>query len=1649
MRRVALLSVGFFAAAPLALSPRSSAQPLPVLKGQVTDPAAPKRTENGLFNIPEQRDARQQLQAVTDYLGRTNVPWDVVTRTAQQLLDAKSDSFYRVKDAKGNDTGVVVSVKSRVNQLLADLPKEGRQFYEQEFGPQATELLKKAVEAGYDRAVLADLSQRLYHTKAGAQATLLLAGIDLDAGQYTEAAYGFQRLLARPDAADALTSRVLLKASMAFKRSGDARQAEAVAGLWQRLEKTYPRDGLAVGRKSYTLDELKAELDRPIDLGGSRATDQFVSMRLGNASHTGTGDGGTPFLDPLFTKPLLLRRVGLTRQGADWVAQSLDAAFKRIDPAKREVSLPGFFPVTANGMVVYRGYDGVYAVASQEGLVWQGKPRAAGELLWIAEAEGGAQSIMSDEESAVPLASWNQFWGPRNPGVLFENALLGSLSHDGRLCYYVDDLAVPPPAPMNNVNMGVPQPAVASAGSGTRLGQRQNYNRLVAVSLDTGKLVWTLGGLEGVPLKDEEEEKSADTQLLTESSFFLGPPLSVNGRLYVLYERKSQVKLACLDPSRVVAGPPPADGKTPPHRYPALLWTQNLGDSATSLRNDTLRRVQPAYLAYSDGVLVCPTNCGVVVGVDVSARRLLWARYYGSAPDPKTLAGSGNGGLPPGVVFNRGGVVQMQPIVTDRWRAAAPVITAGKVLVTAHDSDQLQCLDLRSGEELWHAQREQDDLYVAGVAGDRVLVVGKAGVRALKLDGGPQGTPVQAWPRVKTGMPCGHGVMGKDGVYYLPTVGGPEKADGREPQVWAVDAAAGTVKSKTAFRRKVESNTDPRQLLGNLLFQDGQLYSQSATELTSFPLIELKRREMLDRLKANPKDPEGLFARGELALDAGDTRGAIADFKLAEAASPPEPLRQRMRQKFYVAYTELLRTKFEDGEPYLAEYAALCELPIDAEDPAERQRLLDEQLRRKALYLTILARGREGQGRLGEAFDAYRAYASVGDNRQPVATHDEPNAQTRPDVWARGRIDAMLRAAPDAAARKPIEERVAREWAGLKSANDLPRLREFARVFGAFFGAGQEAQLLLAERLLATGSDDDRREAQSLLMQLWANAETEPVAARAVERLGALMAARGLTEDAVGFYTLLGTRYAGVPVRDGLTGAEVYADLVTDRRLLPYLDPGRVAPPAGYKIETATGQGGRGYVPGFAVRPTGEFFPSYRRLQFTLEQGGDGGWALRATDRNTGEDRCRFTGLGPVNQGAAFDRFGGQQATAANSKMAQANGQLLLVTLGQFAYCFDLAEKRELWRHNLMGKSPPAADYQTTVEGDGELVFTYADGFIFRVARSAVLQQSYVALVTRDGLKAVDPATGQELWSRTKLSPRVTVFGDERHLFVIDGATTKVFRAIDGTPVEGVKDFAAKVGQRAASSAGRRILTTEQKDGVRSFALYDPLKPAAKGEGALLGGDEWRREFPNKPAVLRTADAAVAGVLNQDGSFEAFDARTGKTVALGQVDPAQVPAVVAADGSMVATDPLLLLDLERAYLVLGRRDNPQGPAFFNGMPQSMLRSLPANGAVYAFDRATGKRLWYNHDALTSQKLILDRFDELPVLVAAVTSPDPTGRVGQYRVTALDKRTGRLVHNYVYGQNGGEFANAARDPKTRAVEFWRFNDGLRLKVTPDE
>ena len=378
---------------------------------------------------------------------------------------------------------------------------------------------------------------------------------------------------------------------------------------------------------------------------------------------------------------------------------------------------------------------------------------------------------------------------------------------------------------------------------------------------------------------------------------------------------------------------------------------------------------------------------------------------------------------------------------------------------------------------MWSVTRDPNDLYVGGIVNDRVIVVGRNQVRAYHLNGeDAEQKPKIAFENVGIPTPTGHGVGGKS-VFYIPVR---QENAGREAtpsaEIWAVNVETGEVKSKTGARKRNDTSELARYGLGNLVFQDGMVFAQSALELACYPQLEQKRSEMDRLLAVNPKDPMGLLTRGELLLDEGKLKEAITDFKESEKNNLPPEKRPLLREKLYLAYTDLIRNDFASGEPILAEYKALCEIAGDpSEAPEEKIRRLDESERRQRLYLYLLARGREGQGRLGEAFDHYISLAGMGEARTCWKCRTSRMCGCGPTSGARSN-QAMIRRAADPVA-KSLEDRVNKEWAEVKTGNDLKRLREFVAVFGPYFTSGRRGAVPTVRQ--APGNEQRRRYSRS------------------------------------------------------------------------------------------------------------------------------------------------------------------------------------------------------------------------------------------------------------------------------------------------------------------------------------------------------------------------------------------------------------------------------------------------------------------------------------------------------------------------------------------------------------------------------------------
>lgn len=1629
----------------------------PVLKGKdkkdKDKDLRPPGDEALPFDFPYDRDSRRQLVAAREYLGFAEVPWGTVAPLVQGILDAKSDSFFNIETRVGGEIRFHrISVKTEANRIIATFPEAGLQFYQQVFGPDAARLLDQAIKNNYDLPTLSDLSQRYFHTRAGAEGTILLATIHLERGNYLEAGYAFERLLARPGSDTIWTPRTLYKAALALKRSDDPRHAALFATVWDRLARAINKDGgLTLGRRNLTLQQVEAELTQPLRSIHPQSAVREWAMLGGNVSRNAIADGGPPFLDPVFRRDMFYT-------GDDsanlWIKEQLNALFDRGQHANKGVPLPGLFPVTAPDMIIYRSYDAVYAVATRDH-TYNGELYRAGQVRWYSKVVFGPHQLMSsDTDALADLGVRSQVSGwwatyQRNPtaSILYENPLVGSPVHDGENVYFVDDLSILPPPTLANPNFGIPAntqvPLSGDLADGIRAGQ------LVAVNMQTGAIVWELGRvlsrvakeIKDVqlpnPLNEEEADKATDAFRLCLDAVFLGPPLPLNGRLYVLIEQGGTMRLLCLDPKSLVK----VEG-LPSFQVPTLLWSQKLGRPNETLPADSIRRPQGAFLAAGEGILVCPTNSGAVIGVDIMSRSLLWAHAYRKVEVPTRTPGQPFGGRP----------TQVRSLPDGRWRAAAPLVSGGRVILTAYDSNKLECLDLRTGKLLWEMPRDANDLYVGGVANDKVIVVSRNQVRAYhlakldpKADANAAPTPLLAWKGSENiPTPTGHGAMSK-GVYFVPvrkSTAGQDTAPAAE--IWAFNTETGVVSSKTVARRS-QNNDQTAALakfgLGNLVFQDGMVFTQSAWEVAGYPQLELKMAEMNRRLKMNPKDPRGLTDRGMLRLDKGELKAAIADFKDAQQNDPPEDVRRQLREKLYVAYTDLLYTDFPAGEQYLREYEGLCELPLTGALPADKVRLEEETRRRKRTHLYLLARGREGQGRLGEAFDKYLELARFEEGKSLIEIPDEPNVRMRPDVWARGRIEAMIRKAANPEARKDLEARVNREWDEVKSGNDLNRLRDFVSVFGQFFPAGVQAEFKLANDLLQTNNDADSREAQTHLAQLRATATDPAIRARATDLLARLMIKNGLMEDAVALFLQLGKDYADVPVRDGKTGTQLLTELLTDKRLLPYLEPSRSPLPARVRAEELRGAGGNPNMGLVEIEPEGDLLPAYRRLRFVLDLNtntGGAAWTLRAIDKVTGTDRARFPPMSPpqtYNLG-----------TLPFHKFVQASGHLLLVQLGTMVHCLDLAAGKEMWKINLLGEgvvnNPNANPVQPNVNmnADGDVIVKYAEGYYVTLGKAAVLQPGYVALLTRKGLEVVEPmgSSPKRLWTRDGLPERAQVYGDARHVLIVEvdearkPVSTRLLRALDGMTVEGsVNAGLLMANARSYRIFGSTVLLSEGTGNEpRVVRLYD----------IATGKDVWRKQYDARAVPIESFSPDWAGAVLSTGVVEILDARTGKPAGTFKLDEKRRAGHLAG-----ATDAQVFTDAERFYVVLNR--DPAGPNRRPGINNfnHALRTHKVNGPMYCFDRATGECRWFFEDVFDNQLLLVDQFADLPVVLAAAPMMDKNG-VYSYKVVVIEKDRGRLLFNKGVPNNGQVFQAMTIDTRNGTVDIARFD--VRIHIRPD-
>jgi outer membrane protein assembly factor BamB/tetratricopeptide (TPR) repeat protein len=1623
---------------------------------------------NSGISLPKDEKGRKKaIEAANDYIREEK--WDIAVPHLQKLLEIDEDVFVRLtrKNAEGKDVLTWVSVKQEADRLLGTLPAAGLDFYKLTYGAKAAEMLKKAKQNG-DYALLADLMKKYGHTDAGAEAIKLLADYHLDRGNSMPALLCYSKLISR-QGPDKVSPLVLAKAAQAAHGAppSSSSQNTILAGnvysekeLW-RLLRNRTRE-VTFGDRAVGVDELEeyvAKLDRPnFNLD---ATDAVVYRATPNRGNQLVG--GPAFMTANWRRSMMYEEEKENPEPAKRIKQATDYW----TGTRKQPIIPAFAPITVTvtrgeqkiPLLVYRNYWGIVAQSLKK-VTQSGMTLKEGDIAWASPSNWSLERLLhrsSDQRKSQPMNQWLDYYVGQNgggtgqqPQILFENSTVGTLSTDGQYVYAVEDLAVPPPPHTVNMgNMGFNPNIQQNNSYPPEMQEAINHNRLQAFSLATnGKLTWELGdpGEKG-PLAD---------------CYFLGPPLPLAGKLYVLIEKQQELRLVCLDPDN----------------RGAIVSTQTLGTSQDKMQNDVLRRTTAAHLAYGEGILVCPTNAGAVFGINLLENSLVWAYPYREKSDNKPPQDFNmqqirmirrGGGI---IVGPNGQPIQATPH-HNQWKASAPVIADGKVVFTAPDARSIHCVNLRDGSPVWHKPKQEDDLYLGNVYNGKVLIVGKSSVRGLSLSTGEI-----LWT-LPTGMPSGQGI-GSDNVYYLPLK---EAGRSKEPQICAIDMERGKVVGTTPSHPRTPGGND-YDVPGNLLFYEGEVISLTPTEVVVYPQIKVKIAQMDELIAKNPNDPVGLTERGDLRLAKNDLPGAIEDLSTALKNNPDKDTRARARAKLYDTLTAYITDHFNDAEKYLPEYEELCNIDMDgAKDEKDRKERQDEQRRRRATYLWLVGKGREEQGRLVEAFEKYQEFAGVaGKQQELVPAVDERQVKAAPDVWSRGRIVAMMaKAKPEH--REPLEKLIADKWEQLRQTNDLDALRQFVRMFGSVSAAGKEARLQLVDRLMEQKEGTDEHpllEAELELNQFRTGEHGPELAARATEALARLYTRKGLLEDAAYCYRRLGSDYPDVIIRDGKTGRDFYNDTATDKRLLPYLD--EPDPFGSTRLKGALKNEGvrppdNGQL--FQFEHSGEDLPFFRTHIVGLTMG-QGNQKFKLLDRtqpgtNSGEPfkevwshtltptmfqmlASQVLGQNQMNQFNQFANMGGMGGIAVNANNAAGSpprephfpyrtlGHLVVLPACNMVFGIDPVNRRVLWEKDLAPITGPIGVKRGQPNGlnpqhppvvdprDGSVVVTYLDGWAQRLGQAGSLQGRALCVQARETLTVLDPLTGRTLWTRMDVYPHNHLFADDNHIFVVEldhdnaPSGTRVFRADDGITVK-VADFSA-VFKKRQQTFGRFILVSEAgAAGGVQLRLYDPL--AAR--------DVWKQTYAARSIVARSEDDSLAGVVEPSGKVHVIDLRARKEVMTGQMaDPArdlqEVQVVhLLADAKnfyFACQAPMELNNMNRGM--------PTG-IMSNVMTQLGMRTVAVNGMIYAFKRDTGEYDWYV--PAKNQMLVLDQFRGLPVIPLTARKQDFqnfTGRASSnVYAMSIEKRSGKVIFadDNLNAQN---FWGVRVDNRAGTIDFLSYN-----------
>ncbi|MCC9604444.1 PQQ-like beta-propeller repeat protein [Blastopirellula sp. JC732] len=979
--------------------------------------------DDAVFLAPP-REIRLQIERARE--AKEAKKWTAAAEELGLLLnDPELEDFF----LPGNVSGPVdMSIKKEARDLLNSLPKEGQEAFELLYGADAKAMLKQAISSR-DPSMLAEISRRFAHTDAGYQATILLARSQLDQGLPMSAVLALQPLLNSRMALDKYEPEISLLMAIGYYAAGDEDHAvetlDNLRAIQKNLNFKVPQSLEPLFAESAKPGEWLSAQFQDLNSPSSKVPQSWVVFG-GDAARNAPTKGSAPLRN-------LNWHVRMARSSND-EEQTEDTAQGFIENGI--AVLPAAQPLVVRDQVLVRTPWHLLGVDLGTGKVKWNYPWDASD---VSRVDSRFSAMSNDPGSSYLDQIKRRTW---------LDGCYGQISSDGERVFIIEEAT---PSEPQQRGPGIALFSVVRAPS---------PNRLRCFGLrGEGETLWIAGS------------EMSDEPALAEAQF-LGVPLPVEGSLYTIAEVNGEIRLLVFNS---------ADGK--------LLWSQQLAqlDGLWMSVNEPAHRRYGASPSFSDGVLICPTNIGVVAAIDVRQRSLLWGYQYQEVERQP-----------------RQGFIQRRPTESrqdygDHWSDGKVVIAGNRVFLTPPETDQIFCLDRMSGKLLWEKPRE-DGVYLATVSGDIALVVGANNIYGLKVDTGDAAWESQPIP--DGGLPSGRGFLSGD-YYYLPTT---------QDEIVRINIRDG----------KLDKSIPTEGTLGNLVCHGRYVISQGVNFVASFKQIDALREEVRVRLAKNANDAEALRNQGELLVHDGKVQEALATLhRSLELVDSPET-----QQAYVSTALEALREDFAGNR-----------------DTAQKLESIVESMDDRLELVRVTAIGLHQAGEYQAAFNDYIRYVDLldqiidqGKSERPLQSIG-PNLRVQRDRWIGGQL-AQLRSAVDETVAASMNEAVAERWDGTKehakSDDYAEKLRRFARRFGAF-PLARSAELELARVALANGNE---LAAETIWQQL-AFGDDPQVAAQATADLAGLLAARGHKADASIVYRRLADRFRNEKLANGQSGRQL------------------------------------------------------------------------------------------------------------------------------------------------------------------------------------------------------------------------------------------------------------------------------------------------------------------------------------------------------------------------------------------------------------------------------------------------------------------------------------------------------------------------------